>query len=286
MQIALFATPNRPHALEIARQVFDWLHAQGHTVRMQPTLGRALNCLECRVPEEMVVMDANLAIAIGGDGTMLGAVRIAAPQRVPVLGVNAGQLGFLTELTPEELPEYLPRVVAGDYTLESRMMISGQIVRGIEIVENVTALNDLAIRLGATGRLIKLNVLVSGHQLSRMSADGLIVSTPTGSTAYGLSAGGPIIHPSASVLELVPICPHSLTFRPLVFPATDPIEIVCEGNSYGDEMLLSADGQDPLTVITGDRVIITPALEHALLVKLGLSSFYERLRDKLQWGGK
>ena len=167
----------------------------GNTVRMNPTLGRALNCLTCRVPEELVMVDAELAIAVGGDGTMLGAVRVAAPYRVPVLGINAGALGFLTELTPEELPEYLPRILGGDFTPEPRMMITGQLFRGTEMRVEVVSLNDIVIRQGATGRLIKLNVLVSGHQLSRMSADGLIISTPTGSTAYGLAAGGPMSTP-------------------------------------------------------------------------------------------
>ncbi len=285
MQIAVFATLNRPRALDIARQLVSWLREHGHTVRMNPALGRALNCLECRVPDELVLTDAGLAIAVGGDGTMLGTVRLAAPQRVPVLGINAGALGFLTELTPKELPEYLPRVLAGDYQPEPRMMINGKLIRGEEVCADDVALNDIVIRQGATGRLIKLNVLVCGHQLSRMSADGLIISTPTGSTAYGLSAGGPIVHPATSVTLLVPICPHSLTFRPLVVPATDPIEIICEGNSHGDDMLVTFDGQEPIPVLTGDCVIITPAKEHALLVKLGLSSFYDRLREKLQWGG-
>lgn len=285
MQVAVFATLNRPRALEIARQLVAWLREQGYAVRMNPALGRALNCLECRVPEELVLTDAILAISVGGDGTMLGTVRLAAPQRVPVLGINAGALGFLTELTPEELPAYLPRVLAGDYQPEPRMMINGKLMRGEVTCTDDVALNDIVIRQGATGRLIKLNVLISGHQLSRMSADGLIISTPTGSTAYGLSAGGPIVHPSASVTILVPICPHSLTFRPLVVPATDRIEVICEGNSHGDDMLVTFDGQEPLPVRPGDRLIITPAAEQALLVKLGLSTFYDRLREKLQWGG-
>lgn len=285
MQIAVFASLNRPHALDIARQLIAWLREHGYTVRMNPALGRALNCLECRFPDEQVLNDVELAISVGGDGTMLGTVRLAAPQRVPVLGVNAGALGFLTELTPKELPEYLPRVLAGDYQPEPRMMLNGKLIRGTEVCAEDVALNDIVVRQGETGRLIKLNVLVCGHQLSRMSADGLIISTPTGSTAYGLSAGGPIVHPATSVTILVPICPHSLSFRPLVVPATDPIEVICEGNSHGDNMLVTADGQEPIPVLTGDRIIITPAKERALLVKLGLASFYDRLREKLQWGG-
>jgi len=286
MQIAVFASLNRPHALDVARQLIAWLHEHGHTVRLNPALGRAVNCLEHRVPDELVLTDADLAISVGGDGTMLGVVRLAAPLRVPVLAVHAGALGFLTELTPEELPEYLPRVLAGEYELVPRMMLNGKLLREGEVYAEDEALNDIVIRQGATGRLIKLTVLVCGHQLSRMSADGLIASTPTGSTAYGLSAGGPIVHPATSVTILVPICPHSLTFRPLVVPATDPIEIICEGNAHSDDMLVTFDGQEPIPVQTGDRILITPAKDNALLVKLGLSMFYDRLREKLQWGGR
>jgi len=286
MQVAIFATLNRPHTLEIARQVIRWLHEYGHTVRLDPALGRAVNCLECRVPEELVVAGANLAISIGGDGTMLGAVRAAASEQVPVLGVNAGALGFITELTPEELPEYLPRVLAGEYLLEKRMMLTGMLMRDDRVLTELLALNDIVIRQGATGRMIKLNVLVSGHQLSRMSADGLIISTPTGSTAYGLSAGGPIVHPATSVMVLVPICPHSLTFRPLVIPAADPIEVICEGNAHGDHLLVTADGQEPVPAAPGDCIVISPAKDPALFVKISPFTFYDRLRDKLQWGGK
>jgi NAD+ kinase len=285
MQIALFATLHRPHAVTIVQRLSGWLLARGHTVRMAPALATASGYPHCAVPAEQLMHAAELAIAIGGDGTMLGAVRIAAPHHVPVLGVNAGALGFLTELTPEQLEAYLPRVVAGDYTVESRMMLRTQCLRQDTCVADLVALNDIVVRQGTTGRLITLNVTVAGSHLGRFGADGLIFSTPTGSTAYGLSAGGPIVHPSTSMILLVPICPHSLSFRPLVIPATDPIEILCESNQHGDDMMISADGQEPFTLHAQDRIIVQPARERALLVKLGLFSFYDRLRDKLHWGG-
>ena len=284
MRIALFATLRRPHALEIVRRTIAWLEAHGQTVQMNEALAAAVDHGRCAVPDAQVVEGADLAITIGGDGTMLGAVRASAPLGVPVLGVNAGALGFLTELTPDELPQFLPRILEENYALEPRMMLEAFIYRGNEEVGALCALNDVVIRQGAQGRLIVLRLLVAGHLLGEMGADGVIISTPTGSTAYGLAAGGPIVHPSASVMQVVPICPHSLTFRPMVIPATDPVEVICLSNQHHDDMLVTADGQEPITIQQGDRLVIRPAASHALLVKFGLSSFYDRLREKLQWG--
>ncbi len=285
MRVAIFATIIRPHALETVRRTVQWLLAHDQAVQMAAPLAEALEQPALGVPDTAVCGGADVAIAIGGDGTMLGAVRASAPAGVPVLGVNAGALGFLTELTPEELSLYLPRLLAGDYTLESRMMLESRLERGAEIITQEHALNDVVVRQGAKGRLITLRLVVAGHELGAVGGDGVIVSTPSGSTAYGLAAGGPIVHPAASVLVLVSICPHSLSFRPMVVPATDPIEILCAGNQHNDEMLLTADGQEPILVCPGDRVVLRPSATHALLIKFGLSSFYDRLREKLQWGG-
>lgn len=286
MRIAIFASLHRPHALEIVRRTVAWLHERNQSVQMADPLARAVGCVECGIPEEAVTAGADFAISIGGDGTMLGAVRTAAPAGVPVLGVNAGALGFLTEITPEELPVSLPRLLDGEYALESRMMLEASLYRGSEPMGVMCALNDVVIRQGAKGRLITLHLLLAGHELGSMGADGVIISTPTGSTAYGLAAGGPIVHPILSVLVLVPICAHSLSFRPMVVPATDPVEVLCAGNPHHDEMMLTADGQEPIPVLTGDRVVVRPAPNPARLVKFGLSSFYDRLREKLQWGGR
>lgn len=287
MRIAIIATIHRPHAVEIVRQTVSWLLAHGHAARMANELATATGCAGCgAVDEDAAMVGAELALSIGGDGTMLSTAALAAPHGVPVLGVNAGALGFLTELTPEQLPDFLPRVLAGDYATERRMMLRAQLRRGDEVVADTCALNDVVVRQGFTSRMVNLEVRVAGHRLGRFGADGLIVSTPTGSTAYCLSAGGPIVHPAASVVVLVPICPHSLSFRPLVFPATDALDIHCEGNAHGDEMLVTTDGQQPLTARPGDHVTIAAAPAPALLVKLGLFTFYDRLREKLQWGGK
>lgn len=285
MRIALFATTNRPKALVIVQHITELLLQAGQQVRMAPELAHACVTPNCAVPEDEVVIDADLAMAIGGDGTMLRAVRNAAPHGVPIIGLNAGALGFLTELTPDQLPDYLPRILNGDYAIEQRMMISGQLLRESQVIANILALNDIVIHQGGKGRLIHLDVTVAGSQLGHFGADGVIFSTPTGSTAYGMAAGGPIINPTATVIALVPICPHSLSFRPMVIPTTDVIQVFCGSNQHDDEMMVTADGQDPIPARYGDRVIIQPAQRSAQLVKLDLFSFYDRLREKLQWGG-
>jgi len=284
MRIAIVATLLRPHALEIVRTTVTYARAVGAEVRLTQDTAAVLHEAG-GVAEELLMPGADLAIAIGGDGTMLGAVRAAAPHGVPVLGINAGALGFLTAITPEQLPVMLPLALRGEFTVETRSMLRGVIMHQGVVSAEMTALNDIVVRQGRQGRLINLDVTVAGRELGRFSADGLLISTPTGSTAYGLSAGGPIIHPSAAVTVLVPICPHSLSFRPMVFPASDPMVITCEGNFHGDEILVIADGQDPLTVSIGDQIVITPAPCVASLVKIDQTSFYDRLREKLQWGG-
>ncbi len=284
MRIVIVATLLRPHALEIVRNTVALALATGAEVCMTTETAVALG-LAGGVAEELLMPGADLAIAIGGDGTMLGAVRAAAPHNVPVLGINAGALGFLTAITPEQLPVLLPLALRGEFTVETRSMLRGVIMHSGEIMTEMTALNDIVVRQGRQGRLINLDVTVAGRELGRFSADGLLISTPTGSTAYGLSAGGPIIHPGAAVTVLVPICPHSLSFRPMVFPAADPMVITCEGNFHGDEILVIADGQDPVTVSMGDQIVITPDPCVATLAKIDDTSFYDRLREKLQWGG-
>lgn len=275
----------RPATITIIQQLATWLLEHGHAVRMTPVLAQLSGCDTCAWNEQSAMVGADLVISVGGDGTMLGAVRSAAPYQVPVLGINAGALGFLTEISPDELPPLLPRIIAGDYSLETRLMLQATIQRSDTVAGEYLALNDIVVRQGATGRLINLTVTVAGSYLGHFAADGLILSTPTGSTAYGLSSGGPIVHPTTSALVLVPICPHSLSFRPMVIPATDPVEILCEGNQLDDEMMVTADGQNPQTVRAGDRIIVRVAPETARLVKFDQFSFYDRLREKLQWGG-
>lgn len=285
MVITIFATTHRPAAIPLIKQTVNWLRDAGCEVRMSFATAAYNDFAEYGYPTEQLVADSEMAIAIGGDGTMLGAVRNCAPHGVPVLGVNAGALGFLSEVIPEQLDACLPRLLQHDYSVEARMMLSSALYRNEELISTANALNDIVLRQGAKGRLVNFRVMVAGHRLGSFAADGLIFSTPTGSTAYGLSAGGPIVHPATSVITLVPIAAHSLSLRPMVIPDIDPIEIACDSNQQGDEMLLIPDGVEPFQMLAGDRVVIAPSPERALLIKFGLSSYYDRLREKLGWAG-
>lgn len=285
MVITIFATSHRPAAIPLIKQTVNWLHDAGCQVRMPTATAIANNFAECACPIENLVIDSEAAIAIGGDGTMLGAVRNCAPHGVPVLGVNAGALGFLSEVAPIDIPSCLSRLLKHEYSVEARMMLSSSLYRDEVMLSTSNALNDIVLRQGAKGRLVNFRVMVAGHRLGSFAADGLIFSTPTGSTAYGLSAGGPIVHPATSVITLVPIAAHSLSLRPMVIPDTDPIEVACDSNQQGDEMLLIPDGVEPITMLAGDRVIIAPSPDRALLIKFGFTSYYDRLREKLGWAG-
>ncbi len=266
MKVAVFVAINRPMAVQVASEAVAWL--RGQNVEL------LLDCGD-------EVGDADFALAIGGDGTMLSAVRACARAAIPVAGISAGWLGFLPEINPDGMFAALTRIIDGDYKVESRMMLRACVGEHIDAI----GFNDVVVRQGTTGRLVHLDVSVAGHHLGHFSADGLIVSTPTGSTAYGLAAGGPIMHPATAAMTLIPICPHSLSFRPVVIPDGDVVEILCTGNQNGDKMMITIDGQEPIDIFQGDKVIVSPAVEKAKLIKLGLTSFYDRLRDKLDWGG-
>ncbi|MEI6521823.1 MAG: NAD(+)/NADH kinase [bacterium] len=266
MKVAVFVALNRPMAVQVATEVVKWLRQKK---------------VKLLLDNDGVDNDTDFALAIGGDGTMLSAVRACASAGVPVAGISAGWLGFLPEINPESMYPALARIMVGDYKVESRMMLRAIVGDRIDAI----GFNDVVVRQGVTGRLVHLDVSVAGHHLGNFSADGLLVCTPTGSTAYGLAAGGPIIHPATAAMTLVPICPHSLSFRPVVIPAGDVLEILCKGNQNGDKMMITIDGQEPIDIFPGDRVTVSPANEKAKLIKLGLTTFYDRLRDKLDWGG-
>jgi NAD+ kinase len=224
----------------------------------------------------------DMLVVFGGDGTMLRVARQTAGFRTPILGVNIGGLGFLTALPSSQLPEALRRIWNGQFQFESRTLIrasgrcSGQRV-------DTTALNDIVIGRGIASRLIELDVSVDGHPLTRYRCDGLIVSSPTGSTAYSLSAGGAVVFPTAEVLALTPICPHTLSNRSLILPLTSTIAVTVI--SPRPATILSADGEVVSELAAGDRIIIRRAPRTVRLMHLADSSFCETLRCKLHWRG-
>lgn len=223
---------------------------------------------------------ADLAVVLGGDGSMLSAARALSPHEVPLVGVNQGRLGFMTDIALAAMTDAMTHVLAGECTVEPRTMLAGAVSRAGQPVGDLHALNDIVVSKGGTGRLIEMMVRVDGHFLYDLRADGLIVATASGSTAYALSAGGPIIQPNVPALALVPICPHTLSNRPIAISEHSTIEITLKRVA---DARLHFDGQPQLDVAEGDRVTIARAEKPARLVHPPGYSYYAMLREKLRW---
>jgi NAD+ kinase len=228
-----------------------------------------------------LVEDAELVISLGGDGTLLTAARALADKNTPLLGINLGRLGFLADVSFEDFESYIEKVVAGRYSVEERFFIEGKFYRGDELISTNIALNDIILHSPESANMIEYEISSGGDLIHIQRSDGVIVSTPTGSTAYALSGGGPIIHPSLETLAIVPICPHTLSNRPIVLPADQPIEL-----RLGQDTQLakvSYDGHSTQLVKQQDRVLITRYGEPLALLHPEDYDYFEVLRAKLYW---
>jgi NAD+ kinase len=223
----------------------------------------------------------DLLLVLGGDGTLLSMARLVADLNVPILGVNLGGLGFLTALTVDELFPALEALLAGELLVEERMMLAARVTRQGERLSEYVALNDVVITKSAMSRIINLDVSVQGQFATAYRADGLIVSTPTGSTAYCLSAGGPIVFPTMDAIVLTPICSHTLTNRPIVLPGGQPIDVTLQSDQ---DVMLTMDGQVGFHLKRGDRVEIRQAAARIRLLRFPQKHFFSVLRTKLKWG--
>ena len=226
---------------------------------------------------------SQLAIVVGGDGTLLGAGRALAPHGVPILGVNQGRLGFMVDVRPEDIGEILDSVLAGDLPVEERLLLEARLRRADSSeMSLLRAVNDVVVRNQASIRMLEFETWLDDEFISQHRADGIVVSTPTGSTAYALSGGGPVLHPSLHAIALVPICPHTLSDRPIVVPAGGTIRIVLRGEVSG--VNVTCDGQVSVTLSAGDTVEITCSPHPLRLIHPRNYSFFDLLRNKLHWG--
>jgi NAD+ kinase len=221
---------------------------------------------------------ADLVIVMGGDGTMLSVARALVNSEVPLIGINRGRFGFLTDIRAEEMLVQIDRILAGDFIKESRMLLSAEVIRQNQVVFSSVALNDVVIKSGV--RLIELEVSVDGKFVYKQRSDGLIVSTPTGTTAYALSAGGPILHANLEAISLVPISPHTLSNRPIAVSSQSKIQVVLE---QLDEAQLSCDGQSHLALQLGDKINIARAEKTISILHPSDYCYFDRLRNKLNW---
>ncbi len=236
------------------------------------------------IPTAEFSKHVDIAAVLGGDGTMLNALSRLGNFQKPVAGINIGTLGFLTSCTDDELDLFAETIASGSFTTSVRTLLEATVHRPDQMPEPFIALNEITLARGDTGRLVSLRASVNGELLNDYRADGLIVATPTGSTAYSLSAGGPLISPSAAVFVITPICPHSLSQRSLILSDDSLIELSSEDPDCGP-MLFTVDGRDSIRIETGDRIEVKKAPRSFHLLRLQDRSFYEALRQKLRWQG-
>lgn len=225
----------------------------------------------------------DLIIVLGGDGSLLGAARMVARHNVPVLGINRGRLGFLTDILPDELEQKVGDVLDGKYTLEKRFLLNAVVKRGDETIGRAEALNDVVVNSGTSAQMIEFDLFVDNEFVYRQRSDGLIISTPTGSTAYSLSGGGPIMHPKLDAIVLVPMFPHTLSSRPIVIDGNSEIRLEVNGRN-AIHPPVTCDGQVIITTEPGDTVIISKKRHKLKLIHPIGHSFYASCRDKLGWG--
>jgi NAD+ kinase len=277
--VGLVAKYQEPKAAEMVRWLVPWLKKRGVKVYVENGIARSGGISSSK--KEMAAK-ADLIISLGGDGTLLNIAPLIERPNVPILGVNLGGLGFITEVAANELKAVLSQTLKGDYQTEQRMTLEIQVKSKAAKVQRFRVLNDAVITKGARSRIIDLETYVDNEYLCNYRADGLIISTPTGSTAYSLAAGGPILEPALSAIILTPLCPHTLTNRPIVVPGSAGIRVTLR--SFGYTVFLSPDGQEGVRLNNGDRV---EAREYGLpvsLIKMPSRSYFEILRDKLKWG--
>jgi NAD+ kinase len=235
-----------------------------------------------RVAARDLVPAVDLVVAVGGDGTLLHAARHVAGRDVPLLGVNRGRLGFLTDISPEHMLQAIDAILAGDYLSERRSMLAAKLA-GRPDAEALLAVNDVVLQKGETGRMLDFTTVVDGVYVNTHRGDGLIVATPTGSTAYALSCGGPIIQPNVNALVMVPICPHTLSDRPLVLPSTSTVRVSLERDTHGSAHVV-CDGEALAKLGAGETVTISLATQTVTLLHPRDYNYYELLRSKLNWG--
>jgi len=286
-RIGIVAKRNKPEAIPIIRNLADWFQSGKVELYVEEELGRFLtpsllgSSLK-PIPREDLPSLVEMVIVLGGDGTLLGVARQVWDRDIPILGVNLGGLGFLTEIHSEELHRVVERVLRGDYEVDERDVLRASVIRKGERVAEFIVMNDAVINKGALARIIDLETTVNGQYVATFQADGLIISTPTGSTAYNLSAGGPIVYPSLHTLVITPICPHTLTNRPIVIP--DDVEVRASLRSKNQEVILTLDGQTGFPLDYEDVVQVKKAEGRILLVKSPFRHYFELLREKLKWG--
>ena len=281
--IGIIAKQDDKLVYETVRSLYDYLSAKKLKICVDQYAQQCLdkNSVNCVDIQDMH-NEIDLAIVVGGDGTLLSAAQFMVQFDVPIVGINRGRLGFLTDILPENMHQNLDQILQGEYFKEVRSVLSAHLIRSKEKLAQCLAINDIVVHASTFVRMIELETRVADEHLNALRADGLIVSTPTGSTAYALSGGGPIMHPSAATTLLVPICPHTLSNRPIVVDENSKIEIIySEHNEVNG--IAAVDGQMEHKVFPGDRIVIEKSDKPLILIQPKDYSYFKVLRKKLNW---
>lgn len=281
MRIGIIGKTNTDKAYEIAKDLSEWFNARGVEVIFEQEIGKKIRRRKS-VPAAEIPELVDIILVFGGDGTFLGVARLACEHGTPILGINLGGLGFLTEITVDEIYPMMERILSGDYEIEDRQMLRTTVRRGKTGARHYEVLNDVVINKEAVARIIDLEIYIEGSHVTTYKADGIILSTPTGSTAYSLSAGGPIVHPALPVTIITPICPHTLTNRPLVVSNEMKVEIKI--TTQEPDTYLTLDGQIGIRLKTGDVIEVRKSDTVVKLIKSPFRDYFTILKTKLMWG--
>lgn len=280
-KVGIFVKKGAPKALDFVRDLLTCMKGKNLKVYMESGPARALGLKGYRKQEIPAKVD--VIIVFGGDGTLLSVTRLVGRRGVPILGVNLGGLGFITEISRDEICRDVGDILSGKCAYEERMMLQADLFRAGRRVKRYNVLNDVVINKSALARMIELEVRINGQDVTTFRSDGLIISTPTGSTAYSLSAGGPIMYPTLESFLVTPICPHTLTSRPMVLPGDAILDAVVR---KGDDVYLTLDGQEGYALKVSDRISIRKADFKTRLLHLHDRDYFMILRNKLKWGEK
>jgi NAD+ kinase len=282
--IGVITKQSDPRLADTLQTLLDFLASRSLKVLVDESAASLLKAEAAElVSRERLARDADLAIVVGGDGTLLNAGRSLADADVPVLGINLGRLGFLVDVSPEEMTARIDEILNGDYREARRFLLDAEVIRGNKAIGRAVALNDVVLHVRDVVRMIEFDTYIDDHFVNTQRADGLVVSTPTGSTAYALSGGGPILHPALDAIVLVPVCPHTLSHRPIVVKGDSRIEVrVCAHNK--DPAQVSFDGQANIDLEPEDRIVIAKKPGPLRLLHPKGHDYFHILRAKLRWG--
>jgi len=280
--IGIISRPRRSNLEVVVPPLLHWFAARGIRTLYDTETAGALHDSSHGLTREEVAEQSQLLLVLGGDGTLLAAARVAARLGIPILPINMGSLGFLTSFTIDEMYPALEQILAGRFSCSERVMLDVELHRDAEVIERQAVVNEAVINKGALARMIDLQLTIDADFVCRYRADGLIVATPTGSTAYSLSAGGPIVHPGVESWIITPICPHTLSDRPVVVRDSSLIEVHLSGDT--ESVFLTLDGQTGIPMQAADVVRMRRASERLRLIQPAQKSYFEILRNKLKWG--